>query len=114
MVHYERDLTGNGDENRDIFYPLVTGIGDKLDPDLPHSESNSSSDSQGESVSDSGSSGEENIRIGNPVESVRDRMSRDEWKVCKKAIKEQQREKRKSKIPKHVKRRKEKAGKRKK
>ena len=110
MIHYERDLTQSESENRDLFYPLVTGLKENLEQDLSDSESDSMSNS-GEL--DDGSDTED-VEDKIEARNVRDGMSRDEWKVCKKAIKEQQREKRKNKIPKHVKRRKEKAGKRKK
>ena len=63
-----------------------------------------------ESESDGGPDRDRKIHGNHP----RDSMSREEWKACKKDIKEEQREKRKHKMPKHQKRRKEKTGKHKK
>ena len=120
VVHYEKDVTQGLAANRDLFYPIVTGLKQDLSgaevasvnaPIESNSDSYSDSDSPVESEGEI--SGEDcNRKVdGN---NLRDTMSREEWKVCKKTIKEEQREKRKHKMPKHVKRRKEKNGKHKK
>ena len=119
VIHYETDVTQSLDQNRDLFYPIVTGLKQDLtgaeicENTMIKNNSSSYSDSDSPVESDVESSGEvciKKVHRNNP----RDSMSREEWKVCKKTAKEEQREKRKHKMPKHVKRRKEKTGKHKK
>lgn len=97
-----------------MFYPLVTGLRQDLSGARPvadyDSESGSELNSVSESESDEVRERDKKMHGNHP----RDSMSREEWKVCKKNIKEEQREKRKHKMPKHQKRRKEKTGKHKK
>ncbi|KAI6660239.1 Serine/threonine-protein kinase RIO1-like [Oopsacas minuta] len=109
VVHYEKDTARTVDENRDLFYPLVTGLKQDLSGAQVHvSNSESCSELNSESEPESIEEIRDRKSHGNHP---RDNMSREEWKACKKAIKEEQREKRKHKMPKHLKRRREKNGK---
>ena len=119
VIHYETDVTQSIDEKRDLFYPIVTGL--KQDLTGPETSSvNALTENDTDSYSDSDSDSSVESDAGEVCikkihkNSPRDGISREEWKVCKKTIKEEQREKRKQKMPKHVKRRKEKNGRHKK
>ena len=97
-----------GEDTSKLYYSALTGLAttnDKSTNELNQSiqETESVSDNNSSSdASDESSSNENNPHKGTLS---RQNMTKEEWKIQKAAIKEAQREKRKTKLPKHIKKR---------
>ncbi|KAK2822945.1 hypothetical protein Q5P01_023010 [Channa striata] len=116
VSHFERDVDlmrtkedelGSSSNNDSILYQTLTGLkkdlsGVQIVPALLEEDSSSSSDQEGEEEEEEGNNEEEEAQQEQTEDTATDKKER------KKMVKEAQREKRKNKVPKHVKKRKEK------
>eukprot|EP00795_Rhopilema_esculentum_P006788 gene6788-12359_t len=119
VIDFERDaMKAQDGTSEDVYYPMVTGLkpdlsGAKEHPsilDTERGDENKMEEIEDENMSDEASSAESNNEdtgSGNEIK-TEEEMSRKEHK---KIVKEQNRERRKNKMPKHVKKRREKIGK---
>ena len=118
VIDFERDaIKAQGGDSEDVYYPIVTGLKQDLTgaKDLPSilNERNELKENEIEDASDSECSDKDESSDDDEEDDGDDDANKSELsrKEHKKLVKEQNRERRKNKMPKHLKKRKEKIGK---